>query len=147
MLSRLLSPYGRSLFGTVVMRMPDKAPGSDGITNQAWKNLPEALLNAMCEYFRLCIQVRNIHPEPIELTTVLLYKGKGDPLWLENWRPIALAKTVYKMFSTVLTDVLADFLKEHQILSWEQEGFQSLKRAQRLTTALWVKLDLLKGLQ
>ena len=33
------------------------------------------------------------------------------------------------------------------MLSCEQEGFQALKRAQRLTSALWIKLDLLKGLQ
>ena len=78
---------------------------------------------------------------------MLLYKGKGNPLWLENWRPIALAKTVYKLFSTVLTDTLSEYLKRHSILSWEQEGFQALKRAQRMTSALWMKLDLLQALQ
>ena len=132
MLEHLLGPEGRSLFGLTVARMPDRAPGTDGVTNQVWKNMPPALLDRVWDYFCCCIRKRDIHAALIELTTVLLYKGKGNPLWLENWRPIALAKTVYKLFSTVLTDALSEYLKRHQILSWEQEGFQALKRAQPL---------------
>ena len=98
MLNVLLSSYGQNLFALVVARLPDKAPGSDGLTNHVWKNLPKRLLDKVWEYFRLCIQERNIHPAVLELTTVLLYKGKGNPLWLENWRPIALAKQFTKCF-------------------------------------------------
>ena len=47
----------------------------------------------------------------------------------------------------MLTDAFSEYLKRYRILSWEQEGFQAMKRAQRLTTALWMKLDALKAMQ
>ena len=147
MMDHLVGRFGQNLFALTIPRLPDRAPGSDGLSNQIWKNLPEALLAKLWAYFELCIRKRDIHPAFVELTTVLLYKGKGNPLWLENWRPIALAKTIYKIFSSLITDALSEYLKRHHILSWEQEGFQALKRAQRLTSALWIKLDLLQGLQ
>ena len=92
--------------------------------------MPKALLDKLWLYFTQCIRYHNIHPDLVELQTILLYKRKGNPLWLENWLPIALIKTLYKLFSTVLTDALSEFLKYHDVRSWEQEGFQALKRAQ-----------------
>lgn len=76
MLSPLLGPYGRHLFAMVIARGTDKAPGTDGITNQVWENMPIRILDKVWGYFRECIQVKYIHAALVELTTALIYKGK-----------------------------------------------------------------------
>ena len=57
-----------------------------------------------------------------ESKTVLLYK-KGDPLDLSNFRPIALANTLYKLWTGVLTQVLSLYAEHFNLLSDCQEGF------------------------
>jgi hypothetical protein len=69
--------------------------------------------------------------------TILLYK-KGNPISLPNHRPIALANTIYKFFTSILTTILSAYGETHQILHNSQEGF----RAERCTTR---QLQLLIG--
>ena len=59
---------------------------------------------------------------------ILLYK-KGNPSHLTNHRPIALANTIYKLFTSTLTSILSSYGEKHQILHDSQEGF----RAERCT--------------
>ena len=61
--------------------------------------------------------------------TILLYK-KGNPYCLSNHRPIALANTIYILFTSILTSILSTHGERHQILHDSQEGF----RAERCTT-------------
>jgi hypothetical protein len=56
--------------------------------------------------------------------TILLYK-KADPTNLTNHRPIALANTIYKLFTSTLTTILSTYGKHHQILHDSQEGLRS----------------------
>ena len=55
---------------------------------------------------------------------------KGDPSQLTNHRPIALANTIYKFFTSTLTCILSTYGEKHQILHDSQEGF----RAERSTS-------------
>ena len=55
---------------------------------------------------------------------------KGDPFVLTNYRPIALANTIYKFFASTLTSILLAYGERYQILHDSQEGF----RAERCTS-------------
>ena len=55
--------------------------------------------------------------------TILLYK-KGNPTLLSNHHPIALANTIYKLFTSTLTTLLSSYDEKHQILHNSQEGFR-----------------------
>ena len=55
--------------------------------------------------------------------TILLYK-KGNPTLLPNHCPIALANTIYKLFTSILTPLLSSYGEKHQILHNSQEGFR-----------------------
>ena len=55
--------------------------------------------------------------------TILLYK-KGNPTLLPNHRPIALAITIYKLFTSTLTTLLSSYGEKYQILHNSQEGFR-----------------------
>ena len=58
--------------------------------------------------------------------TVLLYR-KEDSLKTKNYRPSALADTVTKLYSGLLTDCMTDYAENLDILSTSQEGFRRAK--------------------
>jgi hypothetical protein len=55
--------------------------------------------------------------------TILLYK-KSDPSILTNHRPIALANTIYKLFTSTIIAQLAYYGEKYQILQNSHEGFR-----------------------
>ena len=55
--------------------------------------------------------------------TILLYK-KGNSILLPNHHPIALANTIYKLFTSTFTTLLSSYGEKHQILHNSQEGFR-----------------------
>jgi ribonuclease HI len=70
-------------------------------------------------------------PEPWKQShTVLLYKAK-DTTEPSNYRPIGLANTVYKLWTSTVTKALAGYAEQHHILSSTQEGFRVKKSTHR----------------
>jgi len=49
-------------------------------------------------------------------TTVLLY-NKGDAVDICNWRPAALANTLYKLYTSMLTSICSAFAEAYGFLS------------------------------
>ena len=99
----------------------NKAPGKDSIPNEILMNLPEDLLDAL---HSLCILRYLLGSTPArckQSQTVLLFK-KEDPLDI-NYRPIALADTMTKLYTGLLAECMTDFAEYHDILSSSQEGF------------------------
>jgi hypothetical protein len=80
-------------------------------------------------FFSHCFKQRQIPTSWKTSLTILLYK-KSDPTLLFNHRPIALANTIYKLFTNTLTTILFGYGEKYQILHDSQEGF----RAERSTT-------------
>ena len=72
--------------------------------------------------------------------TILLYK-KGDPSLLTNHRPITLANTIYKLFTSTLTLILSAYGERHQILHDSQEGFRAERCTSRQLQLLIVALE------
>jgi hypothetical protein len=70
--------------------------------------------------------VRNINKfRPLENQPQITIIQKGDPSILSNHRPIALANTIYKFFTSTLTFILSAYGEKHQILQDSREGFQA----------------------
>ena len=65
-----------------------------------------------------------------ESNTILLFK-KGDPLRLENYRPICLANTIAKLYTSLITNCLAQYADHFDMLSYSQEGFRSKRSTDR----------------
>jgi len=85
-----------------------KAPGKDDIPNEVLKNLPDHLLEAIHSLF---ILMSGTTPADWKIShTVLLYK-KNCPLDLKNYRPIALADTLAKLWTGMLAECISDMLK------------------------------------
>ncbi len=95
-----------------------KSPGPDSIPNGLLKHLPEGLHQAMHKMW-----MSGSTPKAWkESRTVLLYK-KGSEYELNNWRPIALANTIYKLWTGMIAECIGKYADHYDILSSSQEGF------------------------
>jgi hypothetical protein len=99
-----------------------KAPRPDKIPNSILKNMPPQFYTLLYLFFRQCYIKRQIPASWKTSITILLYH-KGNPTSLSNHRPIALANTIYKVFTSTLTTILSAYGEKHQILNDSQEGF------------------------
>ena len=114
----------------MLFRSNNKAAGPDGIPNEILKFLPDTMQHALHNMFVTMWITGNTPLDWKRSDTVLLYK-KGDPLDVKNYRPIALALTIYKLWTRVITEVLSTFAELHKILSSSQEGFRRRRNTAR----------------
>jgi hypothetical protein len=72
--------------------------------------------------FNICIKYEQIPDAWKKSVTVLIYK-KGDPNDINNWRPIAILRTIYKLFAGVLAKRITTWLDNYAVLAPAQKGF------------------------
>ena len=102
-----------------------KAPGPDQITNEMLNMLPPQGQDLLHGYIQLMWATGYTPKAWKESTTVLLFKNKGTPLKLQFYRRIGLEMTIYKLWTRMITWVLADYAERHNILSYTQGGFRN----------------------
>ena len=97
---------------------------SDGIPNGLLKHLPEGVHQAIHKLFILMWMTGTTPKAWKESQTVLLHKkgNQHDLGNLGNWRPIALANTLYKLWTGVIAECLYIYAEHFNILSSAQEG-------------------------
>ena len=119
------------LFNLKISKLKNgKSPGPDNITNELLKHLPEGLHQAIHKMFILMWMTGTTPKAWKESRTILLYK-KGNEYELSNWRPIALANTVYKLWTGMVAECISKYADHHDILSGAQEGFRKEKNTIR----------------
>jgi hypothetical protein len=118
----------------------NKAPGPDNIPNSILKNMPIQFYNLLYLLFHQCYKQQQIPASWKTNLTILLYK-KFDPSILTNHRPIALANTIYKFFTSTITAQLANYGEKYQILQNSQEGFRQERCTSRQLQTLIVALE------
>jgi hypothetical protein len=127
-------------FMTVVQHLPTgKAPGPDGILNETIKYLPGTLLWII---YTFILQLLGGEAPPAVLTesdTILLYK-KGDPRELNNYRPIGLSNTIYKLWTRLIAREVSDFSERnnvfHQGQAWFRRHYYTHIQTQLLTAVI-----------
>jgi hypothetical protein len=85
--------------------------------------MPNQFHDLLFLLFQQCYKQQQIPTSWKTSLTILLYK-KSDLSILTNHRPIALANTIYKFFTSTITAQLANYGEKHQILQNSQEGFR-----------------------
>jgi hypothetical protein len=110
----------------------NKAPGPDNIPNSILKNMPIPYHDLLYLLFHQCYKQQQIPTSWKTSLTILLYK-KSDPTIITNHRPIALANTIYKLFTSTITAQLANYGEKYQILQNSQEGFRQERCTSRQT--------------
>lgn len=83
-----------------------KSPGLDGLTVDFyvffWKDIRQLLFEALGE----CILRHNLSPTMKRGLITLIPKADKDPSFIENWRPITLLCTDYKLLAHVYANRL-----------------------------------------
>jgi hypothetical protein len=118
----------------------NKALGPDNIPNSILKNMPVQFHNLLYLLFHQCYKQQQIPSSWKTSLTILLYK-KSDLSILTNHRPIALANTIYKFFTSTITAQLANYGEKHQILQNSQEGFRQERCTSRQLQTLIAALE------
>jgi hypothetical protein len=107
-----------------------KATGPDGLANEAIKWAPSHLHELTFQLFQLLWKMKYTPPHWMQSITTLLWK-KGDITELNNYRPIAMANTIGKLWTGYLCRGVNLFVERHNILSTTQEGFRTDKNCHR----------------
>lgn len=103
----------------------NKAPGSDGIPNEIWKNLTTNVRINLLYIFNTVFKNPEFIPKLwSEIVIVPIFK-KGDASLPGNYRPISLLNTITKLFTTLLTTRLDRWCTKNKKISEFQAGFKS----------------------
>ena len=108
----------------------DKAPGPDEIPNEVLKNLPPSMKETIHRLFILMWMTGTTPDIWKQSNTTLLHK-KNSELLLDNYRPIALANTMYKLWTGLIQKGLSIYAENYDILSSSQEGFREDRNTMR----------------
>ncbi|KAK6762597.1 hypothetical protein RB195_023355 [Necator americanus] len=88
-------------------------PGPDRIRPEHLKSLPPELINTLARLFTRYLSECKVPKQWKTSKTALLYK-KGDPHDIGNYRPICLLSVIYKLFTRVILNRIANVLDEGQ---------------------------------
>ena len=99
----------------------NSAPGPDHLSYTVWKKLDPKydIITAILNTCRVNIK---IPPSWKGSNTILIYKG-NDTNNLDNWRPIALQNTLYKVYASIIARRMSNWATTNEILSNSQKGF------------------------
>jgi hypothetical protein len=108
----------------------NKAEGPDGVPNEIIKALPPRIHDIIYRSMQYMWETGVTLEEWMQSYMILLHK-KDDPIELGNWRPICLANTMYKLWTSNVTRVMADYAEEHTILRDSQQGFRRIRNTRK----------------
>jgi hypothetical protein len=98
------------------------APGPDDVPMEIFKEMDDESLEGILEILKQWWRTEQIEPkETLFARVVLLYK-KGDTSKMDNYRPISLLNSMYKIFAAIIHNRLAD--KLDKFLQKTQYGFR-----------------------
>jgi hypothetical protein len=86
---------------------PSTCPGLDGINAEFYKIFKEQMGPILVSLWNECM-TEGILPRSLRQGIVtLIYKNKGDPKSLRNWRPITMSNCDFKIYAIILKNRLA----------------------------------------
>ena len=112
-------------FNAVIKRLKsNKSPGPDEVTSELVKWLHIDNRAKLLVHFNE-ILLKGTYPASLNLSNIASIYKKGDPAKLENYRPIALLQTFYKILAALIQNRLEPALEPW--ISKTQYGFRKKK--------------------
>ena len=99
-----------------------KAPGPDGIPNEAIKVGAPILLSHLTRAFNLIILTGQTPPDWTQGIMHLIYKGKGSMTDLNNYRGITVNNALNRLFTSMLNNRLTKLVEQSGALGQIQNG-------------------------
>ena len=106
----------------ITTRKWKSAPGPDGIDYTIFKLANKESTIFLTKIFKLITHYQRI-PSSWKTSELKLIYKKGDMNEPKNWRPIAIANSIYRIFSCTIAKIMMKLNRQYQIFSVEQKGF------------------------
>jgi hypothetical protein len=100
-----------------------KAPGSDGIVNEVWKNLNDRHRLTLLDCINDVWRQETLPDNWSEIIVVPIYK-KGSHSDPQNFRPISLVNTCLKLITSLMTIRLDKWCQENNVISEYQAAYK-----------------------
>lgn len=101
----------------------NKSPGPDGISNGFYKGLPDNWTYYMTRLFNKILETGET-PHDWSNSEIVMFFKKGEPQDPGNYRGIALANALSKIFTSILATRINEWSEAEQILPEGQAGFR-----------------------
>ena len=111
----------------------NKSPGVDGVSPKILKETVEQISTPLAHVFNMSLQEGIVPLEWREANIVPLFK-KGSRNQYVHYRPVSLTSVICKLFETIISEHMMDFLVKHKLMNPSQHGF--LKARSCLTNLL-----------
>jgi hypothetical protein len=105
----------------------NSTPGIDQVINEIIQNIREDDLTYIIKLMNVVQQNKTIPNLWKHARIYPIFKGTGSEFVKDDYRPIALLQTLYKLYSAVINDRLLKVLERRGILPQEQTGFRPAK--------------------
>lgn len=99
--------------------------GPDKIPNIILKHCAEELASPLSTLFNFSFQEGKLPDRWLQARVIPLYKNKGDPSLLKNFRPISLTSCICKVLERLVKKKLVKFCERSNVFPSEQHGFRS----------------------
>ena len=103
----------------------NKASGPNSIPHQILNIMIEELSLIFTNLINLSFQTGVFPSKLKEAVVIPIYKNKGSPLNVENYRPISLLSNIDKIYQKLMQKRLMNFLDTNNCLYSQQFGFRS----------------------
>ena len=118
----LSDPFSAQEVGAALKEKPNNsAPGPDRLRYADWKRLGSSV-PILTSILNTARRNRKIPPAWKDSVTILIHKG-GDRNMLDNWRPIALQNTIYKVYAAIIAKRVAAWATRTDTVSPSLKGF------------------------
>ena len=101
-----------------------KATGPDGIGNRLLRLTAKGISQSLTELLNRSLSLGQFPTEWKKANVVSIFKRKGSPHDVINYRPISLLSCVSKVAERIVAKRLRNFLEEQKILDSHQSGFR-----------------------
>lgn len=108
----------------IVDRMPNKAPGHDGIPTRLLKLLPHEHIMYMTALYNAILRTSYYPTEWKQAVVIMIPKPGKNNKFPQNYRPISLLPILAKILEKIIHDRLTAFITDNQLIPPEQFGFR-----------------------
>ncbi len=127
-------------YDTAVYEMNNnKAPGPTRVPNEVLKYMPAGFHDELHALMQEMWANRHV-PTNWKAGIFCFHHKKNDPTEQKNYRPIALLEGVFKLYTSLIADMIGDFCETQGILAQAQEGSRkqrnTLRQLTRVTNAI-----------
>ena len=119
-----------------ITKMKKKAPGESKIGYQIIKQLPENIIDYLASIFNASL-ASGYFPKRFKSAILKLLPKEGkDPVFPQNYRPIALLDNIGKIFEKIINSRLREFLEDNNLYNSQQYGFRKGKSTTHVTNMI-----------